>query len=301
MTPSRWRTSWLAAFTVIAACLTPVVEDPDGGTLGDGGTSRCAQYGGTPDSPVVCASREPGFCGGKLCSVNEACCVSTLLCFPANRPELCPPPQSSMTGMRPCGSSLDCSTDEFCRPLNTRLCGGPGVCNSIANCGSCSSDQPGFCRACGCNGITYGSVQEACVAGVWSRFGACGEVGQLGRNCGLSSQCMSGEVCCSTTGRCYLAAEPWRCEPTIDGGFLDCSSNADCSAGAGGGASGNSWCSGQECGKPGQCSPRVNSAQCPGAVDTVCGCDGRTYINECWARAGGTRVSAQGPCLDAGM
>lgn len=291
----------MATFVVLSSCLVPVPEQ-DGGASHTSGASdggqRCVEYG---EYGQVCASPAPGFCGGRVCGEGELCCVLTSSCFPRTRPELCAPLPGNAGGERSCGSTADCSPDEFCRPLFAlRLCGGRGVCQSISNCGFCGGGP--LCEVCGCNGVTYSTMQEACVAGVWARPGKCGTPGPRGTNCGASSQCSTGELCCSLTGKCYAESEPWRCEQTPDGSVLDCARSAECSSGAGGGASGSGgWCSSSSCGRPGRCMPRPSTAECPGTIERVCGCDGKTYINECWARAGGSGVASPGACPDSGM
>jgi hypothetical protein len=291
---------------IAASCLRPVEEGPDSGALsGDGGVgdsdggTRCVEYG-LNSGETVCAERTPGTCGGLVCGSGEACCLLNSRCFPQAQPELCPSPTVDGGSVRFCSSSLDCGTLEFCRSENGNLCGGRGVCSSIANCGFCSGGP--MCRVCGCNGLTYDSPQVACVAGVRFLLGACGEMTPRGVNCGRSEQCPTGQACCALTGRCYSSSEAWRCQADVDAGVLDCILNSDCPSGAGGGnATAARWCAGQSCGTPGQCSPRGAATDCPGTIDPVCGCDGRTYINECWARAGGSRVVRRGECADAGQ
>ncbi|MDX2009345.1 MAG: hypothetical protein SFW67_04095 [Myxococcaceae bacterium] len=170
------------------------------------------------------------------------------------------------------------------------------MCWPTTDCGFCSGDSS-LCQVCGCNGITYGSPQEACVAGARFIGGACGMTGPGGVSCGASSQCRAGETCCSLTGKCFSPNESWRCAPLADGGVLDCASDTECGpSGIGGGAAGPSYCAGDQCGAPGKCMPLVSSRACPGTVVPVCGCDGKDYLNECWARASGTRVATPAPC-----
>lgn len=73
-------------------------------------------------------------------------------------------------------------------------------------------------------------------------------------------------------------------------GRLDtaCRSNADCEP--------TEFCETGFCEDAfGQCAERPTS--CDPDVDQVCGCDGRTYENECFAELNGVRLAQTGPCL----
>ena len=49
-----------------------------------------------------------------------------------------------------------------------------------------------------------------------------------------------------------------------------------------------------DCENPGVCfdKPEV----CPNVYDPVCGCDGNTYSNECFAAAAGVNIKSDGSC-----
>lgn len=181
-------------------------------------------------------------------------------------------------------------------------CVGSGHCQSITNCGFCGSPGDDRCRVCGCNGVTYDAIQVACVAGIRAVQGACG-VGAVDAgvpvtqvSCGSASQCSPGAQCCALTGKCYPSSEPWRCVGQPDGAVLDCVSTGECNSGAGGGGGGERACDGEGCGGPGLCRPRGSTASCGGEVQSVCGCDGQSYVNACWALAASTRVAHTGSC-----
>jgi hypothetical protein len=290
-------------FTVFVSCLGPVSDRLDSGfdpniTLIDDGGTRCVAELGSVGQ--VCAPLTPGTCGGARCAVGEGCCLLTSRCFPLAQPAQCPTPVGADGPLRRCASALDCGLNEVCFAEDAKLCGGPGRCVPITNCGACTGGLA-FCAVCGCNGITYESPQVACVAGVRSLRGACSAPDPRGATCGRSEQCAMSEACCPLTGRCYSTNEPWRCPADADGGVLDCLTNAECGSGAGGGgAAAGSWCAGERCGTPGRCTGVRRASECPGTLEPVCGCDGRTYLNECQARAQGTRVASRGSCPDAG-
>lgn len=294
---------------VAVGCLQPVIEPmtgPDGGE--DGGAAdaggRCVQnYAGQPGQ-TVCAEKAPIVCSGIACAPGEDCCQVTGRCFPLTNRGACPVPVfDAGSGLTTCGSTSDCPVDFFCIGADRSLCGGPGFCQPISNCGFCAATGAA-CAVCGCNGVTYNSIQEACVAGVraTNRRGACGVVGPTGvTNCGRDDQCDSGSRCCVRSGRCYAASEPWRCEE-VDGSLPDCRRNEECTSGAGGGPGAmDQWCSGNGCnGELGRCVNRTLSSSCTGTVEPVCGCNGLTYVNECWAKAAGVRIASRASCPDAG-
>lgn len=243
-----------------------------------------------PEPPAVCA--------GVTCARGEACCFMTGHCFnPVSNPGDCVVPPT-MTGPGVCASNRDCADGEFCRADRGSGCVGPGHCVGRESCGFCSGPAED-CSVCGCDGISYPSVQLACQAGVRTvnAIGACGatrpppvdaSVGPVRIPCALSTQCPTGQQCCPNTGVCFDPACPECCRTPPPGTDFPCTTNADCGPRA--------WCRGGSCGEPGGCVVRRGTGECPGAVQQVCGCDGQTYINECWANGAGTRVASQGAC-----
>lgn len=279
-----------------ASCVQPI---PDADL--DAGAVRCIE---NPSQPGVqiCAERTAIVCGGRECASGEDCCLLNATCFNPSDRSACRLPESNPRAGS-CASNSDCPADHVCLETSQQRCGGPGVCQPITNCGFCSGGPQ--CFVCGCDGVTYRSIQEACVAGVRAVTGSgvCATVGPRGISCGRDDQCgREGEQCCALTGKCFASSEPWRCESQPDGSVLDCRQNPECQSGAAGGeAGGGLWCAGETCtGTPGRCLPRASPSSCNGIVETVCGCDGLTYVNECWARSAGTRIAGRGACRDAG-
>jgi hypothetical protein len=98
-------------------------------------------------------------------------------------------------------------------------------------------------------------------------------------------------------------------DPATDAGerdsgtVADASTDVDGGGGACGGIAGlrcrDGWyCDDNECGiadRLGTCKPILNVA-CPADCPGVCGCDGKTYCNECTAHVSGVSVRLTQPC-----
>lgn len=264
-----------------AGCLRPVCDRGD--------TVGCGPDGGPREAPT---------CGGQACASGLDCCLANGKCFdPLEHADECPPPPLTKGSTPGCSANSQCKASESCVTQNVKTCQGTGICVESSKCDSCGPVGSADCAVCGCDGVTYGSMNDACAAGVRATPGACGvpEKNSDGgpdlplhwTPCGKPGQCPSGAACCPITGRCFLQSESWRCEPQPDGGLLDCSTNADCRLGF--------YCASTEnCTAPGKCTSQ--SPSCGGEKAEVCGCDQKSYTNACWARYAGTRVAKSGAC-----
>lgn len=213
----------------------------------------------------------------------------------------------------------------------TEFCEGPeGVCaDDVA--GWCEI-RPEMCPefyspVCGCDGNTYGNDCERQTAGVWLAYdgGCVSEICFMGDPGGV---CAADEFCNGPAGVCDDATPGWCSRrPELCPGVWDpvcgCDGNTygnDCTRQAAGvwldhrGECGTMVCyqgdPGRVCGPgefcdgpegacfifdvPGWCTevPEV----CPEVLDPVCGCDGRTYMNDCMRAAARVWRNHRGEC-----
>lgn len=209
-----------------------------------------------------------------------------------------------------CATSGDCAGDHYCaRPTGT--CAAPGHCEP-----SPTSCMPVWDPVCGCDGLTYDNGCSAAGAGESLEYGGlC-----VPPFCETNIECQGLGYCAKVEGDCDGLGDcqppPSACLPTLDpvcgcdgitydnscyaarvGENVDypgecvpppCQSSDDCHPQA--------YCAKADgdCDGTGQCETRP--AACVPSEPTVCGCDGVTYNDLCYAHLAGVSVDFDGSC-----
>jgi len=196
--------------------------------------------------------------------------------------------------LRSCSSNAHCQADEFCRPeSDASACVAAGYCVTRSCSLQCAGGAECAVPVCGCDGATYATEADACQAGVRvAAAAACGQpVAQPGPKvigCADDSQCPNDYSCCAISGRCYESTCAGCCAVPPKGSSGACERDDQCAP--------NQYCAGTGCGTAGGCLWRRSAGDCSGEISEVCGCDGKSYTNECWAAAAGARVARVGHC-----
>jgi hypothetical protein len=238
------------------------------------------------------------------------------------------------TGENPCNCEADCPKTKKCGPFLGGTCPTGQVCD-IGSCmlgatGTCVP-KPKVCESfayqptCGCDGTTYANPCSRLQAGV--PLDHAGECSEEGKKCGpiLGGTCPEGEVCnipsCKkgATGYCVKPAE--KCETLMYQPVCGCDGEtyADecnriqagvpfaykgeckveekkCGPFLGGTCPDGQVCDIQSCGLGASGTCKAEPEECIALYKPVCGCDGKTYGNDCERLRAGTQLAHDGKC-----
>ena len=275
------------------------------GGIGSGGVAGLGGAGDASESEAGEASAGSGgnpgpiACGSSLCAKPSDCCFLDASCFdPTTEPGACPAPADDGSDEgKPCGADSHCAPGEYCRNTNKFSCVGPGRCTGrdVDSCNAVAIDN----ETCSCDGVTR-PERKSCQLGIRSLCGGpaqCGQPISFGHKtlyyCGNDpSWCPAGLSCCGITGYCYDPAVPDLCVVPPAWGLLPCVADEDCPGTV-------SFCQGTQCGAPGACKPAL--VDCEGSLEPVCGCNGKTYMNQACADNDRVATDYVGWCPDSGL
>lgn len=269
---------------------------------------------GGPPPPIDGGAGEE--CGPVFCSPGTVCCnASCGICVEPGMgcPAIAcadggPPPATECSGL----GTGECGEGMFCR--HAEGCGfdfGPGTCEPMPE--GCTADCPGVC---GCDGMDYCNECTAAGSGM-----SIAHASPCGPTVACAAQDAMGVGACAAffgyawDGYACVGISGCDCVGADCGAFStvgDCeAAHADCDSPppplySCGGIAGVTCPDGYFCDYPdgsfcggddslGFCVRRPSPA-CPEIYSPVCGCDGMTYSNGCFANAAGQDIVHTGEC-----
>ena len=267
---------------------------------------ECADHSATCDAHAACSNQEGGYAcecmapyvgDGMHCALDTTCqaqqCDSNARCDSGGC--VC------ITGYQ--GDGHTCTRIDPCK---STPCKNGGACSATATGFSCN------CAGTGFMGSTCQEPVDDCAGKPCKNGGTCTDKvndyacacasGWTGKNCDRSTGCDYGGKH-YTSGKTFPAGDGCNTCSCSASGAAICSTQV-CIGAACGGLAGAKCPSGQYCDFASGCgaSDQQGTCQAPpsicnDAVVAVCGCDGKTYPNACYAARAGQSVQKTGDCM----